>query len=128
MRLFLSLGNFERATLTVYSHAATRRIGIEVIVITFMVATRRYGEERGERGGSASIRRGDKSSEATLAEFSFLEKKQIIMGPCCGFLPTKFKVAYIAKTGGRFSLNQASTPTSIFYFHLMLGELTMKDE
>jgi hypothetical protein len=25
-----------------------------------------------------------------------LEKKQIIMGPCCGFLPTKFKVAYIA--------------------------------
>ena len=127
MRLFLSLGNFERATLTVYSHAATRRIGIEAMVIAFMVATTRYGGRKG-RGGSASIRRGDKSSEATLAEFSSLEKKQIIMGPCCGFLPTKFKVAYIAKTRGRFSLNRAPTPTSIFYFHMILDELTMRDE
>lgn len=85
MRLFLSLGNFERATLTVYSHAATRRIGIEAMVITFIVATTRYEEERGERGGSASIRRGDKSSEATLAEFSFWRKSKLLWAHAVAF-------------------------------------------
>jgi hypothetical protein len=58
------------------------------MVITFIVATTRYEEERGERGGSASIRRGDKSSEATLAEFSSGEKANYY-GPMLWLSPDK---------------------------------------